>query len=106
YARESEIWGNAATDEGGRSAVEIRIDAEKSGEIDSSEVRLYDTSGGKATPGAYALWPAREEKRTNTPPAPRRAPGTRFRLTLIAAASCEREVRDTLRAWILFGGYG
>jgi CRISPR-associated protein Cmr1 len=33
-------------------------------------------------------------------------PGTQFRLTLIAAASCESEVRNALRAWVLFGGYG
>jgi CRISPR-associated protein Cmr1 len=106
YARESEIWGRAATDAGGRSSVEIRIDVEKTGAIDSSDIRLYDSKDGKATPGAYALWPAREEKKTNTPPAHRRVPGTQFRLTLIAAASCEREVRNALRAWVLFGGYG
>jgi CRISPR-associated protein Cmr1 len=106
YARESEIWGRAATDEGGRSAVEIRIVVERTGRIDSSDIRLYDSKDGKATPGAYALWPAREEKKTNTPPARRRAPGTQFQLTFIAASSCEREVRNALRAWILFGGYG
>lgn len=33
-------------------------------------------------------------------------PGTQFRLTLIAAGSCETEVKNALRAWILFGGYG
>lgn len=106
YERESQIWGRAATDEGGRSAVEIRIAVEKPGAIDGSDIRLYDSKDGKATPGAYALWPAREEKRTSTPPAPRRRPGTQFRLTLVAAADCEKEVRNALRAWILFGGYG
>ena len=106
YEREAAIWGRAATDAGGRAAVEIRIDVEQAGEVDSSDIRLYDSRHGKATPGAYALWPARKEKRTNTPPAPRRMPGTRFRLTLIAAASCEIEVSNALRAWILFGGYG
>ena len=99
YARESQIWGRAATDDGGRSAVELRIDIEKLGHIDNSNI-------GLSTPGAYALWPAREERGTSTPPAPRRMPGTQFRLTLIAAASCETEVRNALRAWILFGGYG
>jgi CRISPR-associated protein Cmr1 len=106
YARESEIWGRAATDAGGRSSVEIRIDVEKAGAIDSTDVRLSDSRDGKATPGAYALWPAREERRTNTPPAPRRVPGTQFGLTLTTVASFEPEVRNALRAWILFGGYG
>lgn len=105
-ARESKIWGRAATDEGGRSAVEIRIDVERHGGIDCSDIRLSDSNDGKATPGAYALWPARAERRTRTPPAPRRMPGTQFRLTLIAASCFESEVRNALRAWILFGGYG
>jgi CRISPR-associated protein Cmr1 len=106
YERESELWGRAATDEGGRSAVEVRIDVEKAGAIDRSDIRLYDSSDGNATPGAYALWPARAVKKTNTPPAPRRISGTQFRLTLIAPANCETELRNALRAWILFGGYG
>lgn len=106
YKRESKIWGRAATDEGGRSAVEIRIDIEQTGRIDSSDIRLYDSKDGKATPGAYALWPARAETKTSTSTAPRRMPGTRFRLTFIAAEDCEGEVRNALRAWILFGGYG
>jgi CRISPR-associated protein Cmr1 len=106
YARESEIWGRAATELGGRSAVEVRIDIEKRGAIDAEDIRLYDSKDGKATPGAYALWPARSEKKTATPPAPRRVPGTQFRLTLTTVASFEPEVRNALRAWILFGGYG
>jgi len=105
YARESEVWGRAATDEGGRSAVEIRIVVEQKGDIDTSDIDL------KQTPGAYALWPARaiREKgqgQNTKPPAPRRMPGTRFQLTLTTAASFEPEVRNALRAWILFGGYG
>jgi CRISPR-associated protein Cmr1 len=106
YAGESAIWGHAATDEGGRSAVQIRIDVERTGGIDSSDIRPYDSKDSKATPGAYALWPAREERKTSAPPAPRRVPGTQFRLTLVAAATCETELRNALRAWILFGGYG
>lgn len=105
YERESQIWGRAGTDEGGRSAVEIRTDVEQTSAIDKDDIRLYDSGASKATPGAYALWPAREEKRTGTP-APRRVPGTQFRLMLIAAANWETEVKNALRAWILFGGYG
>ncbi len=96
YEREGALWGRAATDEGkgGRSAVEIRIDVEVSGGID----RDIDL---QRTPGAYALWPARAEK------SPRRKPGTQFRLTLMAAAeNREGEVRNALRAWIFFGGFG
>lgn len=108
YQRESALWGRAANDGGGRSAVEIRISVERVGGTDSSDIRLYPGKGQQATPGAYALWPARAETKTNTPTAPRRQPGTQFQLTLKVAGTekDEAEVRNTLRAWILFGGYG
>lgn len=104
--RESALWGRAATDDGGRSAVDVRVDVEKVGPIDEDDIRLYDSKHGKATPGAYALWPARAETKTSTPTAPRRHPGTQFRLTLLAPASVEKQVSNALRAWILVGGYG
>lgn len=106
YRRESALWGRAATDDGGRSAVEIRVSVEGNGSaIDDSDINLQHT------PGAYALWPARVEKKQGQlvkPPAPRRKPGTKFLLTLkvAAAAEVEVEIRNALRAWILFGGYG
>lgn len=104
YQRESALWGRAATDDGGRSAVEIRVDVEgNGGAIDDSDINLQQT------PGAYALWPARAERRQGQvvkPPAPRREPGTQFQLTLRVAATAEVEVKNALRAWILFGGYG
>jgi CRISPR-associated protein Cmr1 len=108
YRRESALWGRAATDDGGRSAVEIRVSVERAGGTDNSEIRLYPGQGQQATPGAYALWPARAETRTNTPTAPRRQPGTQFQLTLKVAGTDkdEVEVRNAVRAWILFGGYG
>jgi CRISPR-associated protein Cmr1 len=109
HAAESALWGRAATDEGGRSAVEIRVEVEQPGTIDDSDIRLYDSKDGQATRGAYALWPARAEKekgQIKTPPAPRRTPGTRFRLTLIEPENRESEIRNVVRAWILFGGYG
>lgn len=108
YQRESALWGSAATDEGGRSAVESRVSVERAGGTDNTDIRLYPGQGQQATPGAYALWPARGETRTNTPTAPRRQPGTQFQLTLKVAGSAtdEAEVRNALRAWILFGGYG
>jgi CRISPR-associated protein Cmr1 len=103
YERESALWGRAATEAGGRSVVEIRIDVERVGDIDDGDIDLQRTLG------AYALWPARAEKRQAEivkPPAPRRKPGTQFRLTLIAPENYEFEVGNALRAWILFGGYG
>lgn len=106
YKRESALWGRAATDDGGRSAAEVRVSVECAGSTDSSEIRLYPSQGQQRTPGAYALWPARAETRTNTPTAARRQPGTRFQLTLKVPAVHAAEVKNTLRAWILFGGYG
>ena len=106
HARESALWGRAAEVEGGRSAVELRVAVEQTGTPDSSDIRLYDSKEGKATPGAYALWPAREEKKENRPTVPRRTPGTRFLLTLTAPSADIKEVQNVVRAWLLFGGYG
>jgi CRISPR-associated protein Cmr1 len=106
YQREGALWGRAATDEGGRSGVEVRVTLVREGSTDSSEIRLYPSQGQPATKGAYALWPARAPKGTNTPTAPRRQPGTQFRLTLRVPAAHEAEVKNALCAWILFGGYG
>lgn len=103
YARECALWGRAATDEGGRSTVGIRIDVERCGAIDDSDIDL------QRTPGAYALWPARAEKRNGqvvTPPVQRRKPGTRFQLTARMPPTAVTEVRNALVAWIVFGGYG
>ncbi len=108
FQRESALWGRAAADkdDGGRSAVEIRVSVECAGSTDSSEIRLFSSRDQQATPGAYALWPARAETKQNAPTAPRRQPGTQFQVTLKVPAAHEAEVRNALRAWILFGGYG
>lgn len=103
YVAESALWGRAATDEGGRSAVEIRIDVEQPRDPDESDINLQQT------PGAYALWPARAEKKQGQiakPPAPRRERGTRFRMVLIVPVDRESEIRNAARTWCLFGGYG
>lgn len=105
YQRESALWGRAATDDGGRSAVEIRVSVERVGGTDNTEIRLYPGQRQQATPGAYALWPARGD-RSGTPTAPRRQPGTQFQVTLKVPVADEAEVKNALRAWILFGGYG
>lgn len=110
YQRESELWGAASGEEGGRSAVEIHIKFRRNdkGEIEESVIGVTDRSDfhPSRTEGAYALWPARRE--TNRPGAPRRKPGTKFELILKIAGTSddEEQVRNTLRAWILFGGYG
>ena len=102
YKEESKLFGRAADDQGGRSPVELRARFDKDGEIDRSDIKL---SGAGATPGAYALFPARAEA-GGTPPAPRRKPGTQFTLELRAPKERLEELRPVLRAWILFGGYG
>jgi CRISPR-associated protein Cmr1 len=94
YEAESSLWGKAAKDEGGRSTVNIRIEVQQESENDHSEIQLNKTLG------AYALWPAREEREKKT------LLGTQFRLTILAPADYETELRNTVRAWILFGGYG
>lgn len=78
--------------------MEIRVDDVRPGQIDSSNVDLSRTE-------AYALWPARETRKGD-PIAPRRLPGTRFKLTIVAPENREAEVRNVVRAWLLFGGYG
>src|SRR5690606_41287398 len=97
----------AVKDGGGRSRVESRVNVEREGIIDTTDIRLNPGRDQQATPGAYALWPAREEKKTNTPAAPRRKPGTQFQLTLKVFGTEQDaiEVKYALRAWILFGGY-
>ena len=102
YEAESALFGRAADEGGGRSAVEVRISGVKAGGVEYREVKL---TGAGATPGAYALFPARAEA-GGTPPAPRRAPGTGFTLELLAPEDRREELADVVRAWILFGGYG
>lgn len=105
YALERRLWGGAGDEAGGRSTVEIRITVQSMGEVDISNVMPY---GRDETRGAYALWPARATTRGPNPQpvAHRRLPGTRFSLHVTCQASDETQVRNAIRAWILFGGYG
>ncbi|MCL6607017.1 MAG: type III-B CRISPR module RAMP protein Cmr1 [Geminicoccaceae bacterium] len=105
YEAESALFGRAADEGGGRSPVELRVVSVAPGQKDESEVRLTSGKRGPATPGAYALFPARAEA-GGTPTAPRRKPGTGFTLELRAPKERLEELRHVLRAWILFGGYG
>jgi CRISPR-associated protein Cmr1 len=103
YAKESALFGRAAEKEGGRSEVEICLHVLARGGCDTQDIEL-----GK-TPGDYALFPARSERKgkpDEKPPAPRRKPGTQFTLELRAPKERLEELCHVLRAWILFGGYG
>lgn len=106
HEAESALFGRAADEGGGRSAVEVRLRVDARGRVDDSNIQLFDSKkDGPATPGAYALFPARAEA-GGTPTAPRRLPGTRFTLELLAPTDRLEELIDVVRAWILFGGYG
>lgn len=106
YEAETKLWGGPG---GGpdkvpavRSPVEVRIEvtdrgSEEKGDIDPSW-----------TDGAYVLFPARSEGprgQVTRDPIPRRT-GVAFTLTVTAPAEDIAAVRDAVRAWILFGGYG
>ena len=99
YKEEARIWGRAGDDGGssGRSPVELRVEITGTSKIDS------DSPDGM---GAYALWPARGNRRRRIPDAPRRRPGHEFRLSVSAPSGDLAQVRDAVRLWILFGGYG
>lgn len=105
--KERQLWGGAADDAGGRSQVEILLTIGERGAIDPSPIRLY---GQGATPGAYALFPARETRGEGRgapqETAQRRRPGTRFEIELRCPGAERQQVEGALRAWILFGGYG
>jgi CRISPR-associated protein Cmr1 len=116
YEAESALWGRSADKCGGRSAVEIKtvVNPESIGEdnIDRNDISMKRTDG-------YVLWPARAEKGSD--PAERWKIGVRFDLQVKCcrdgqqittlqynkiSRAWETEVRNSLRAWILFGGYG
>ncbi|GHH02673.1 type III-B CRISPR module RAMP protein Cmr1 [Comamonas sp. JC664] len=105
--RERQLWGgmgragkvlNEDAKRAHRSQVEIRVlDVRPAGE-DTGKI-------GLGTPPAYALWPARNKGKQDD--IPRWSPGLRFTLEVIAPpGEPMAQVRNALRAWILFGGYG
>jgi CRISPR-associated protein Cmr1 len=98
FRAEAHLWGRAADDIGGRSSVEVSVSVGRQSRIDPSDVNANATDG-------YALWPARRGEH-DPAPAPRRLPGVRFRLNVSAAEPVLAEIRNAVRAWILFGGYG
>lgn len=116
FEAESQLFGRAAKEDvdEGRSPLHIRVRVHSEGWLDPNNVNM---SGRNETPGSYVLWPAQKQKRTRTrpevPPAPRRMPKTKeteleilFDLTISAPGDQMPALRNALRAWILFGGYG
>lgn len=106
--RERELWGGMGRAKKGpgddearawRSRVELRVlDVHPEGE-DTKPINLGTTAG-------YALWPARKGKNEQAD-IPRWAPGLQFTLEVIAPEGEDMaQVRNAVRAWILFGGYG
>ncbi len=96
YQKESALWGRAAVkQQGGRSAVELRV---------SVSNRVEPNSVGPRDQDNYVTWPTR--KTNETPAGETVDPGTVFTLALTFPKDQEANVKDALRAWILFGGYG
>lgn len=106
-AREAEVWGamGRGDEDPRRSAVEVwvtdvtHVEADLARGIDDSNVDFRDK-------GAYALWPARGEQRSQRLPAKRWRPGLRFRLHVRAPIGLVSEIARTIRAWLWFGGLG
>jgi CRISPR-associated protein Cmr1 len=102
-SRERELWGGVGRDAGTRSRVELRVAVEPDSlSEDPSEIL-------PKTQGAYALWVASSQKdrgEGKKPPAPRWKPALGFWLHIRAPADRLIEVEHSLRAWVLWGGYG
>lgn len=97
YEEEARIWGRAGDAAGGgRSLVDVRVKVLQKSGIENQN---------PDAPSAYALWPARGTGQ-GQPAAPRRQPGLEFKLFISAPSSDLEQVRDAVRLWILFGGYG
>jgi CRISPR-associated protein Cmr1 len=97
HEAETKLWGGpgGGTDKAPalRSPVEVRIEVTDPGKEDEGNIDPRKTD-------SYVLFPAR-----GAPPIPRRTSVT-FKLTVSAPTADIGAVRDAVRAWILFGGYG
>ncbi len=98
FEAERERWGGIGEREKGRrSAIEVHVVVHEAGTLDPSSSSASDVG--------YALWPARGANGQSE--AQRYAPGIEFELTVhVKDDAIGNEVRDCVRAWILFGGYG
>jgi CRISPR-associated protein Cmr1 len=101
FEAEAALWGKAADDKGGRSEVEITVEVRR-------PVPAADDSDVDYRTGAYALWPAMaiREQGKEQPPAPRYPARLRFCVAFSAPDKDQNELRNSVRAWLLFGGYG
>jgi CRISPR-associated protein Cmr1 len=106
YEAETKLWGGPGGGPGKapavRSPVEVRIEVTGGGNKEPWDIDPQQTDG------AYVLFPARSERRggqITREPIPRQI-GVAFNLTVTAPAEDIAVVRDAVRAWILFGGYG
>ncbi len=106
---EGKLWGHAAGEEGGRSQVELSVTKCEGGEVDPSNPEPKKHSMPE-TPGFYALWPARSQEgkngKSDKPTAPRWKPDLTFTLTVRCPENVRDAVENSIRAWMLFGGYG
>jgi CRISPR-associated protein Cmr1 len=106
FEAEAALWGRAA-EEGkqGRSAVEVRITLlDKLEDIIRKHLEDGDFKAHQVEEG-YAIWTATSQK-DGTPPAERYTSGIAFELRVKTPKDRAEEVRRTVKAWILFGGYG
>ncbi|MEO5376615.1 MAG: type III-B CRISPR module RAMP protein Cmr1 [Magnetococcus sp. DMHC-6] len=94
YEREKKLWGGVNSNQSGsRSPIDVRIEG-------MNKLRSHENDN-IIRQELYALWPAKMENIY-----PRYAPGLQFTLKLLVPGECISEIKNTLRAWILFGGYG
>jgi CRISPR-associated protein Cmr1 len=103
FVREAELWGRAGDEHGGRSQIEMQVD-------NVQPVRGQDRDKDNPTTGGYALFPVRGQNQTpKTPkvdPAERWRSGLKFKICVACSCDNALQVRNAIRAWILFGGYG
>ncbi len=102
YEAENRLWGGPGggpdTAPAVRSPVQVRVEVTHRGSEETDDINP------RTTDGAYVLFPARSERRDGQA-LPRRI-GVTFNLVVTAPAQDIAAVRDAVRAWILFGGYG
>ncbi len=95
YEAESALWGRAAgRGIGGRSLVEIMITSKENKKIETYKLSKNDFHCNSF----YALWPARADELWR--------PGVCFTLSILCPQDREKTIKNVVRAWILFGGYG
>lgn len=106
FEAERRRWGGIGSREARRSAIAVEVEVRRASDRDD------DRKLGASGPG-YALWPARGSG--GEPDAQRYRPGIELELRVYVVderleraerAKIEAELRDCVRAWILFGGYG